>query len=66
VERTPDAVIGQLLRYMGWVRKNLAMEKSVYGIVVVGSTSEKLKYAASEAPLIQVMQYELQFILRNV
>lgn len=62
--RGSDAVIGQILRYMGWVRHNLANGSPVYGVVVTSETSNKLKYAASEVPDIFVMEYELQFSLK--
>lgn len=62
--RGSDAVIGQILRYMGWVRTNLAKGSPVYGVVVASGVSEKLKYAASEVPGILLMEYELNFSLR--
>ena len=65
VSRGSDAVIGQILRYMAWVRSNMAKGRPVYGIVVSSTTSEKLKYAASEVSGIYVMEYELQFSLRH-
>lgn len=64
VARGSDAVIGQVLRYMGWVRANLAKGAPVFGVVVTSSTSEKIRYAASEVPGILLMEYELNFALR--
>lgn len=64
VARGSDAVIGQILRYMAWVRENLAKGSPVFGVIVTSSTSEKLKYAASEVPGILLMEYELSFALR--
>lgn len=64
VARGSDAVIGQVLRYMGWVRENLANGAPVYGVVVASSTSDKIKYAASEVPNILLMEYELSFALK--
>jgi hypothetical protein len=63
--RGPDYVVGQILRYMGWVRSHLANGHPVYGIIVTNETSQKLKYAASEIPGIFLMEYELQFTLRH-
>ncbi|PIR42003.1 MAG: hypothetical protein COV30_00605 [Candidatus Yanofskybacteria bacterium CG10_big_fil_rev_8_21_14_0_10_37_15] len=45
--QTSDDTIGQLSRYMGWVKKNLAQDKEVKGIVIAGSSDIKLKYALS-------------------
>lgn len=64
VSRGSDAVIGQILRYIGWIRANLSKGHPVYGVVVTSGASEKLKYAASEVPGIFLMEYELNFSLR--
>lgn len=65
VSRGSDAVIGQIMRYMGWIRENLAKDHPVYGVVVTSGASEKLKYAASEHSGIFLREYELSFSLRN-
>src|SRR3989338_10152610 len=47
--RNNDEVIGQILRYIGWVRKNLALDSQlVRGVVIVGERDKKLDYALSE------------------
>lgn len=45
--KTEDDVVGQTLRYMGWVRENLSKTKLVRGIIVVakGEISNKLAMA---------------------
>lgn len=45
--KTEDDVVGQTLRYMGWVRENLSKAKVVRGIIVVakGEITNKLKMA---------------------
>ena len=40
--RSADKVFGQLSRYMGWVKKNLAKGKAVRGIIVGSSIDDKL------------------------
>ncbi len=65
VSRGSDAVIGQIMRYMGWIRNNLAQGRPVYGVVVTNGVSEKLKYAALEHPGIFLREYELNFSLRS-
>lgn len=40
--RSADKVFGQLSRYMGWVKKNLAKGASVRGIIVGSSIDDKL------------------------
>jgi len=45
--RTDDQVVGQISRYMGWVRENLSPNQVVRGIIVIGSDkiTRNLKYA---------------------
>jgi len=45
--KTEDDVVGQTLRYMGWVRENLSKAKVVRGIIVVakGEITNKLEMA---------------------
>lgn len=45
--KTEDDVVGQVLRYMGWVRQNLSKTKLVRGIIVVmkGEMTLKLEMA---------------------
>ena len=47
--RKNDEVIGQVLRYIGWVRENLAKKgEDVRGIIIVGEKDAKLEYALKE------------------
>jgi RecB family endonuclease NucS len=43
--KSADDVVGQTLRYMGWVHVNLASGKKVRGIIVAEKIDEKIKYA---------------------
>jgi endonuclease len=61
VKRGPDQAVGQILRYMGWVSKNLAAGKKVTGVIVAREATEKLKYAVSLVPAIQVLKYQMRF-----
>ncbi|EHR41307.1 endonuclease NucS domain-containing protein [Alishewanella jeotgali] len=64
--RGPDATLGQILRYMGWVKKHLANGKDVRGIIVASEIPTKLRYAVSQVPSVRVMEYELSFSVRPV
>jgi len=45
-DQSSDATVGQILRYMGWVRKNLAEKRyTVEGVIVAGSEDDKIQYA---------------------
>jgi len=65
VSRGYDRVIGQLLRYMAWVKANIAGENSVRGVIVASEVSEDLKLAASLVKDVQLFEYEIKFQLRT-
>lgn len=66
VSRGYDRVVGQILRYMGWVRKNLAGDRRVRGIIVASDITEDLKLAASQIPDVRLVEYEISFRLKSV
>ncbi|MGD0570805.1 MAG: endonuclease NucS domain-containing protein [Candidatus Sulfotelmatobacter sp.] len=53
-----DQVVGQILRYMGWVREFYHTEK-VRGIIIVGKKDPTLKYAVMAAPNVQAKEFKL-------
>jgi RecB family endonuclease NucS len=62
-----DQVVGQILRYMGWVRETHHVKK-VRGIIVVpvgkkdqGKKDQALAFAVMAAPNIQVKKFKFQF-----
>jgi RecB family endonuclease NucS len=63
VSRGYDRTAGQLLRYMAWVKKNLAGGKKVRGLIVAREISEDLKLAVSMISDVQLIEYELSFKL---
>ncbi len=65
--RKNDEVIGQVLRYMGWVRNNLCSKKQdVRGLVVVGERDPKLQYALQEINAkVSAMIYQVNFKLKK-
>jgi len=67
VSRGYDRVIGQLLRYIGWVKANLAENNQlVRGIIVARSISEDLKIACSQVSGIELFEYKLSVALSKV
>ena len=66
VSRAYDRVVGQILRYMGWVKENLAGEAPVRGIVVASEISEDLILATSSVENIRLVEYEISFSLKSV
>jgi len=63
--RGPDKTIGQLLRYMGWIKANVAKERNVYGVIVAKEVHEKLRYAALLVPSVSLLEYEIDFRLKT-
>jgi len=66
VSRGYDRVIGQILRYMGWIEKNLAAGKKVHGIIVASEITEDLKLATSRIQGVKLVEYEIQFKLKHL
>lgn len=58
--RSSDVVVGQILRYMGYVRENWAVKegKEVNGIILTPSFDEQLRLAAAEAD-IKVLRFRI-------
>lgn len=61
LSRGPDKALGQLMRYMGWVRLRLARDTLVRGVIVAQSMDEGLRYAATENRNIKLLEYEVSF-----
>ena len=66
VSRAYDRVVGQILRYMGWIKENLASETSVRGIIVASEISEDLILATSSVGNIRLVEYKISFSLESV
>jgi hypothetical protein len=60
-----DSVAGQILRYVNWVKENLAGTKKVSGLVISGDVDEGLKLSLADRKDIKLMTYEIDFKLRN-
>ena len=58
--RSADRVFGQLSRYMGWIKKNLADDEAVDGIIVSAKIDEKLRAARDAHPKTKVTLVEYQ------
>lgn len=66
-DQSSDATVGQLLRYMGWVRRKLAKgEEEVNGLVICSGADTKMRYALDCVPNVQCMTYQVSFALKLV
>lgn len=63
--RTTDAVVGQILRYMTWIRENLAKENIVKGVVIVLETDDKLIYSLKSLTDVSLYTYKVDFKLNK-
>ncbi len=56
-----DKAVGQILKYIGWVMKNLAtMGQKVYGIIITYEEDQKLRYAIEPVKdFIQLKTYKI-------
>ena len=67
VSKGHDRVIGQILRYMGWIKENLAEEEqTVRGIIIAKDISDDLKWACSVTQGITLKEYSITFSLDKV
>lgn len=64
--RPSDRVVGQVLRYMGWVKRNLcANGQNVKGLVICREHDQKLTYALEMTNNIDVRYYSMSFKLKE-
>jgi len=64
--QTSDKTVGQILRYMGWVKKELAEpEDKVEGLIIAHDAEDSLKYAISMVPSVSLKLYEVEFRLKE-
>jgi endonuclease len=65
VERGPDAVCGQLMRYMSWVKRHVANGKRVRGLIIAQRISDRIRYAIADFPDVSAREYDLNVTLRD-
>ena len=59
--QTSDETVGQILRYMGWVKENRANNKEmVKGIIIAASADDRIRYALLCTPDIRLQIYHLK------
>lgn len=62
--KTSDSTVGQVLRYIGWVKANLAKSgRNVRGIIVARGVDEALRYAVQDVESVSVLTYKVDFML---
>ena len=62
--QTSDETVGQLCRYMGWIKVE-KKDNNVRGVIIAGSFDKKLDYALKAVSGIEVFLYEIDFKLKD-
>jgi hypothetical protein len=66
IGRSPDTVIAQALRYRGWVKQHLAGNRDVRTMIVAQEITDRLRYALVDIPSVELKEYELSVVVRDV
>jgi hypothetical protein len=67
VSKGYDRALGQLLRYMAWIKKNLAEpNQKVKGMIVARTVSEDLRLAVSVVNDVELFEYQLSISLNKI
>jgi restriction system protein len=62
--RASDVVVGQVLRYMGFVKEQIAEDdQTVEGVIIALEDDKKLHWALAAVPAITFYRYEINFKL---
>jgi len=63
--KTSDSTVGQLLRYINWVKENVAEKgQKVRGIIIARAVDEALNYATKNLEYVELKTYKVDFQLR--
>ncbi len=63
--QTGDQTLGQVMRYMGWVKRNLAQPNdAVNGLIIAYTADPALSYAVTMSDIVELMLYQVYFELQ--
>lgn len=54
-----DRAVGQISRYMGWVKRHLAKDRSVFGVIITHEYDQRLSYAVAANDKLKVLYYKI-------
>lgn len=63
-DQTSDDTVGQVARYMGWLKKTKKAD-DVKGVIIAGTYDKKLDFALAAVPNVEVFLYEVNFKLNQ-
>ncbi len=63
--RTSDQTIGQITRYMGWVKENLAKNENVdvKGLIIAEAFDDRIQYSLKYVSHVDLLTYKINFDL---
>ena len=62
--RASDVVVGQVLRYMGYIKEEIAEpDQTVEGVIIAHEDDQKLRWALASVPSITFYRYQISFKL---
>jgi hypothetical protein len=66
-DQSTDQTVGQVLRYVGWVKRHLAQEgQPVEALIIAHKADKEARYALSTLPNVKMMTYEVEFKLKDL
>ena len=64
--RASDAVVGQVLRYMGFVLQDLAEPgQTVRGVIIAQEDDKRIRRALAATPMVEFFRYQISFKLQK-
>jgi hypothetical protein len=63
--QTSDDTVGQVARYMGWVKNHLAGGREVNGIIIARANDLRLQYAIQMVRNVELFVYKVRFTLER-
>lgn len=63
--RVADRAVGQVARYMGWVKSTIGKDRPVYGVIVAKRIDRNLRYAVKVVPHVSLLEYSVEFHLHD-
>ncbi len=62
--KTSDSTVGQVLRYIRWVKENIAEpNQGVRGIIIAKEVDDALRYAVKDLDNVSILNYKVDFKL---
>ncbi|MFZ0640173.1 MAG: endonuclease NucS domain-containing protein [Candidatus Acidiferrales bacterium] len=61
--RISDVVVGQISRYIGWVKKNISRDAEVRGLILCHDRDDALKYAVYANPILEIKYFRVRLEL---